>query len=49
MRLTSALKLFDLMFLTLLYSELIRAFSLLMLLNNNFMALNPKVSYLVVL
>ena len=42
MRLTSALILFDLMFLTLLWSELIRAFSLLVLLTNSFMALNPK-------
>ena len=43
MRLTSALILFDLMFLTLLRSKLITAFSLLVLLTNTFMALNPKI------
>ena len=45
MRLTSALILFDLMFLTLLWSELIRGFSLLVLLTNTFMALNPKMRF----
>ena len=43
MKLTSALILFDLMFLTLFWSELIRAFSLLVLLTNTLMALNPKI------
>ena len=42
MRLTNVLILFDLMFLRLLWSELIRAFSLLVLLTNTFMVLNPK-------
>ena len=43
MRLTSALTLFDLIFFRLLLSELIRAFSLLELLINSLMALNPKI------
>ena len=43
MRLTSALILFDLMFLTLSWNELMRAFSLMVLLTNTFMALNPKI------
>ena len=42
MKLTTALILFDLMFLTLSWSELMRAFSLVVLLTNTFMALNPK-------
>ena len=42
MRLTGALILFDLMYLILLWSEFIRAFSLLVLLTETFMALNPK-------
>ena len=42
MRLTGALILFDLMYLILLWSESIRAFSLLVLLTETFMALNPK-------
>ena len=42
MSLVSILILFDLMVLTLIWSELIRAFSLLVLLNNTSMALNPK-------
>ena len=41
--LTSALILFDLMFLTKLWSEMIRVFSLLVLLANTFMALTPKI------
>ena len=44
MELSSALILFDLMFLTLLWSELIRAFSLLVLLTNTFITLNPKIA-----
>ena len=43
MRLTSALVLFDLIFLTLLWSELVKAFSLLVLLTYTFMALNPEI------
>ena len=43
MRLTSALILFDLMFLTLLWIESIKAFSLMVLLINTFVALNPKI------
>ena len=43
MRLTDALILFDLMFLRFLWSELIRALSLLVLSTNTFMELNPKI------
>lgn len=42
-RLASALILFDLMFFTLVWSESIRAFSLLVLSTNTFMTLNPKI------
>ena len=43
MRLTNALILLDLIFLTLLWSELVRAFSLPVLLTNTFIAMNPKI------
>ena len=43
MRLSSALILVDFIFLTLLWSELIRVFSLLVLVTDTFMALSPRI------